>query len=383
MLTAFSYLQRRTRSIPRPELSQHLPFAKTHRPESSRQFAPAGRQAKVQLHKTQFVQDSQKIYLRLSRHELLVPIGQDIQCPTAQTGPGQGIQYPAAQAVLAPAPPKNPPAREQQAVRPSGQIGQSPAPQNSIYIGFAKNILTAFTSRTSRTYRVGHIVPHGPDRSRVGRIVPRGPDRSRVGRVVPSGPSRLSTCPSQEPTSQGAVGSSPQRADRPKSSSTKLNLYRFRKKYAHGFYGFFRTYRVRVIVPHSLDRSKVGRIVPSGTNRLDTCLSQEPTGQGAIGSSPQRADRPKSSSTKLNLYRICKKYTHELLVPTGQDIQYPTAQTGPGQSIQCPAAQIGPRQDVQYPAARAVLAQAILAPAPPKNPLAREQQAVRPSGQIG
>ena len=59
----------------------------------------------------------------------------------------------------------------------------------------------AFTSRTSRTYRVGYIVPHGLDRSRVGHIVPRGLDRSRVGRIVPSSPSRLSTCPSQEPTS--------------------------------------------------------------------------------------------------------------------------------------------------------------------------------------
>ena len=63
--------------------------------------------------------------------------------------------------------------------------------------------------RTSRTYRVGHIVPYGLDRSRVECIVPRGLDRSRVGRIVPSGPSRLGTYPSQEPTGQEVVGSSP------------------------------------------------------------------------------------------------------------------------------------------------------------------------------
>ena len=83
-----------------------------------------------------------------------------------------------------------------------------------------------------------------------------------------------------------------------------------------------RTYRVGHTVPRGLDRSRVGRVVPSGTSylgtsRLSTCPSQEPTGQGAVGSSPQRIDMPKSSSTKLNLYRICKKYTYELLVPTG------------------------------------------------------------------
>ena len=59
--------------------------------------------------------------------------------------------------------------------------------------------------RTSRTYKVGYIVPRGLDRSRVEHIVPYGLDRSRVGRVVPSGTSRLSTSrlstyPSQEPT---------------------------------------------------------------------------------------------------------------------------------------------------------------------------------------
>ena len=91
-------------------------------------------------------------------------------------------------------------------------------------------------------------------------------------------------------------------------------------------YGLDRS-RVEHIVPRGLDRSRVGRMVPSGTSRLSTsrlstsrlstCPSQEPTGQGTVGSSPQRVDMPKSSSTKLNLYRVRKKYTYKLLVPIG------------------------------------------------------------------
>ena len=125
------------------------------------------------------------------------------------------------------------------------------------------------------------------------------------------------------------------------------------------------TYRVGHTVPYGLDRSRVRRIVPSSTSRLSTYPSQEPTGQGVVGSSPQRADRLKSSSAKLNLYRIRKKYTYELLVPIGQDIQCPIAQIGLGQDMQCLAAR------------------AVLAPTPPRNLPAREQQAVRPSEQIG